>query len=441
MTKEAPKNYRVVELRVDNFKRISAVEIRPDEDIVALVGDTDQGKTSVLDAIEAALRGTRFAPADPIKEGSKAARIHMDLGDLVITRTFKEKDDGKVTSTLKVISKSGMKFTSDQDLLNSIYNAIACDPIAFTNLSPKEQFDIAKAFVPGIDFAEVARQDKELREERRVVGNRVDDLKAQVAAFVLPPGKVPTRVDVAAMEKILDDAAETNAGIERRKANREAAETRCQGHADRAAGLRAQAAALIEQAVEEEGLHDNLRAQIDNAEPLPEPVDVTATREALNAARETNKTVDKVEERAALARRLATAEAEVEELTTKITGLEEAKREAIANSSMPVEGLTFGDDEVLLNGHPFSQASRRQQILAGVAIAAELNPQLRVIQIRDAAVLGPRTGQGWKDLVEFAAANDLQVWLERQDYPGEVGFIIEDGYLQGMAPEEDAEVI
>ena len=40
-----------------------------------------------------------------------------------------------------------------------------------------------------------------------------------------------------------------------------------------------------------------------------------------------------------------------------------------------------------------------------------------------------------------AAANDLQIWLERQNYEGEVGFIIEDGYLQGMAPEEDEEAL
>lgn len=434
MTEAAPSNYRIVELRIDNFKRISAVEIRPDGDLVALVGDTDAGKTTCFDAIEAALRGTRFAPTDPIKAGHTSARIHVDLGDLEITRTFREGKEGKITSGLKVVSKSGKKFTSDQDLLNSIYNAIACDPIAFTNLPPKEQFDIAKAFVPGIDFAEVARQDKALREERRTVGSRVDDLKAQVAAVVLPPGAVPKRIDVSALEKTLDEASETNTLIERRKAGRKTAE-------DDLARDEVELKTLRERV---EYLAEKVQAQkekITAAEPLPEPIDVTATRTALAAARETNKVVDKAEERAALARRAAAAEAEVAVLTDKITGLEDAKREAIAAAAMPVEGLTFGNDEVLLNGHPFAQASRRQQILAGVGIAAALNPQLRVILIRDAAVIGPRTGKGFLELVEFAKANNLQCWIERQAYEGETGFIIEDGYLQGMAPEEDAEVV
>lgn len=434
MTVETSQTYRIVELRVENFKRISAVEIRPDEDIVAIVGDTDQGKTSLLDAIDVALRGTRFAPVEPIKEGKSAALIHLDLGDLVVTRTFKEGKDGKMGGGLKVVSKSGKKFSSDQDMLTAIYNKIACDPIAYTNLPPKEQFDIAKAFVPGIDFEAVAKDDKELREDRRVVGNRLDDLKAQVEAIRLPAGAVPKRVDVTVLEKILDDAAETNTLLERRRANRQTAQ-------DTLARDKAQAEDLRKRLADLETLIKLAEDQIASAEPLPEPVDVTATRASLATARETNKVVDLADQRAALARRVTAAEAEVEDLTKKITGLEDAKREAIANASMPVDGLSFGDGEVLLNGHPFAQASRRQQILAGVAIAAALNPRLRVIQIRDAAVLGPRGGKGWTDLVEFAAANDLQIWLERQNYEGEVGFIIEDGYLQGQAPQDDEEVI
>jgi hypothetical protein len=94
---------------------------------------------------------------------------------------------------------------------------------------------------------------------------------------------------------------------------------------------------------------------------------------------------------------------------------------------MPVQGLTFGEGEILLNGVPFAQASDAEQLQASVAIAAALNPKLRVIRIRDGSLLDDLAMQR---LAQFATATDMQVWIERVDSSGKIGFVLEDGHVK-----------
>src|SRR5690606_15287184 len=110
------------------------------------------------------------------------------------------------------------------------------------------------------------------------------------------------------------------------------------------------------------------------------------------------------------------------------------KAKAIAAANLPVPGLSFDADAVTLNGVPFDQGSDAEQLRASVAIAAALNPKLRVIRIRDGSLLDE---DGLQLVAELAEQQDMQVWIERVDASGKVGFVIDDGALVKQA-EEDA---
>ena len=72
----------------------------------------------------------------------------------------------------------------------------------------------------------------------------------------------------------------------------------------------------------------------------------------------------------------------------------------------------------------FSQASTGAQIRTGTAIAMALNPDLRVIVIRDASLLDA----GNRETIDaLAKANDFLVLMEIADTAGPVGIVIEDG--------------
>ncbi len=80
----------------------------------------------------------------------------------------------------------------------------------------------------------------------------------------------------------------------------------------------------------------------------------------------------------------------------------------------------------MLNGVPLTQASDAEQLRASLAIAMALNPKLRVIRVRDGSLLD---SNAMKIIAEMAETKDFQVWIERVDDSGKVGFVLEDGHV------------
>jgi hypothetical protein len=113
-------------------------------------------------------------------------------------------------------------------------------------------------------------------------------------------------------------------------------------------------------------------------------------------------------------------------LTATIDAKRKAIGEAIARAKMPVPGLGFAEGIVTYNGLPLNQASGAEQLAISFAIAKAANPTLRVVLIRDASLLD---AESLAQLAEMAKDGDYQIWLERVDTSGQVGFYIEDGMV------------
>lgn len=417
---------KILELRAENFKRLKVVEIRPDGNLVQVTGRNGAGKTSVLDAIWVALAGMSVAPPRPVRKGCEVATIRLDLGELKIVRTFTAREDGEVTTNLKVENADGTKLPSPQSVLNAIAGRLTFDPLAFVRMPDGDQIDALKGFVPGVDFVLIEAANRGDFEERTVLNRRAKDLRAQAAGIKLPAGPVPTRVDIAGLEKTLGDAADHNSLLERRKAKRDSAVSAIEGH--RSAALR-----LRQEAGQHAADADELQAQLDGAEALPAPIDTEEVRAQLAAGREANQTLDLAEQRRKIELVADEAEQNAKALTKAMDDREAAKEAAIQAAEMPIKGLGFGDGFVTLNGQPFSQASDAEQLRASIAICAAMSPELRIARVRDGSLLDDN---GIAALGRFAEEHDLQVWIERVDSSGKVGFVLEDGHLKGDEPEE-----
>jgi hypothetical protein len=128
---------------------------------------------------------------------------------------------------------------------------------------------------------------------------------------------------------------------------------------------------------------------------------------------------------------VARLDGDAEHLTAIIAGADEEKLRAIGAARFPIEGLGIDGDVVTYRGVPFAQASQAQRVLVGFAIGAALNPTLRVILIREGALLDD---ESLAAILAAAAARGFQVWVEtvgQRDTgaPESVGVILEDGRL------------
>lgn len=420
----------------ENFKRLKVVEIIPTGNVVEITGRNGQGKTSVLDAIWVALAGLGAAPSKPIRKGQKEARIKLDLGDAIVTRTFKEKDDGEVTSALTITSADGAKFGSPQTMLDKLVGKLTFDPLEFSRMDRVQQFDTLRAFVPGVNFQEIEEENRK-DYDRRALHNRTAHQSEVAAGSIILPQTINDQskpIDKAALIAKLDDAGKHNTDIETRKANRqrisdEVVRLRREAHAelDEIAALEESIKARRALIARYESEADEKQKRLAEAGPLPTPVDTSTIREEIADADKFNALVEMRDKRAAA---LAVAQVEKQraaEITARMEERTRSAQAAVAAANLPVPGITFGNREIILNDIPFAQASDAEKLRVSMAIAMAMNPKLRIIRVRDGSLLDD---ESMKLIAEMADASDFQVWIERVDSSGKVGIVLEDGHVK-----------
>lgn len=402
---------KIVELVAENIKRLVAVDIKPDGNVVQITGKNGQGKTSVLDSIWWALGGGSAIQAEPIRQGENFAKIVLDLGDIKVTRTFKKDKDGETSSSLYVEGKDGTKFSSPQTVLDAVLGRLTFDPLEFARMKPRDQFDTIRALVQGFDFEAEELANRADFEKRTDFNRRAKECR--VFADKIQIGAVASELqDEGAILSEYEKADEHNRTTMARKANRENAQRRIKE-------IETTAAALMKEL-------DELKTALEAAGPLPELVDVTEVSRRLAVARKENEDFRAAQNKAKHNDAAADFEGKASALTELMKSREDRKQAAIAAAKLPVEGLTFGDGKVFLRGVPFDQASDAEKLRTSIAIAMALNPKLQVVRIRDGSLLD-RASMG---IVEkMANERDCQVWIEKVEDSGTVGFVIEEGRL------------
>ena len=127
---------KIVKLVAENIKKIKAVEINPNGEIVTIAGKNGAGKTSILDSIWWAMSGTSHIQGAPIRKGQTKARIKLDLGEIIVERKFTD-----AGSTLTVENSEGARFPSPQKMLDALVGSLSFDPLAFSRMEPRKQLD------------------------------------------------------------------------------------------------------------------------------------------------------------------------------------------------------------------------------------------------------------------------------------------------------------
>ena len=430
---------KIVKLIAENVKRLRAVEIEPDGALVEITGKNGAGKTSVLDAIFWALAGTRNHQEKPVRAGADEARIELDLGDVVVRRRFRSiagegETPDRVTTSLQVESADGARYPSPQKMLDALLGTLSFDPLAFSRATRREQYKTLSGFVADIDFEAEARRRRTIYEERTVVNRTARERKAAASAIEVPDGP-DAPLSIMDLTEELKAANAHNSGIASERLRRQHEQDladRDHNKADRVAArideLQAELDRLESELKRARASASERSAEIEKLPPLGDRVDVDDITRRIADAEDHNAAY--AEKQMYRQRRDSyTADAEVAEdesrkLTAKLEAQDAALRSAIAEADMPVDGLSLEDGKVLLDEIPLEQASDAEQLRLSCAIAMRQNAKLRVLRVRDGSLLDE---DSLELLRVMAEERDYQVWIERVDSSGTVGFVIEDG--------------
>lgn len=430
---------RIISATVENFKRIEVVEITAAGDVVEISGGNEQGKSSVLDSIEAALGGKRHQPKEPIRRGEESARVVVDLGEIIVERVWTAKTD-----RLVVRSPEGAIYPKGQTKLDEFIDALAFDALTFMSRSAKEQREVLLRLI-GVDLDSIETRKSEAFEARRLAGQQLRAAQARIEGMPEPDDGPTKLVDVSALNAELTEARRvaTENDRARRAAERIAseadlAEERAADFEAEVVELREKIEALKRQLAEDETEQAKVMAEAKDARAkarkaeasaakLKDP-DLDAIQSRMAAADEINaaarERIRRAEERTIASDVVEKHGRNVAAAQSALDKIEAEKAAALADAKMPVEGLGITDDGVTYEGIPLEQASMSRRVRVCTAIGAALNPKLRIALVRHGNDLDDNA---IRQFYAYCKEHDLQPWVERISPTQENAIVIEAG--------------
>ncbi|MCK4328754.1 AAA family ATPase [candidate division WOR-3 bacterium] len=157
---------KIIGLKANGFRKLSAVELKFNENgITVIMGDNEQGKTSVLDTIEYLFRGKTMVNDDIIQHGQEKMSAEIDLDEYTIKRIKTKKTD-----RLEIVNKEGFKLADKpQSFLDRLINDLTFDPFPFLNKTGDQKLKFMMDFLK-LDILDLDEQIKQTEIDRLVCG-------------------------------------------------------------------------------------------------------------------------------------------------------------------------------------------------------------------------------------------------------------------------------
>ena len=451
----------IKKLQLLNFQVIESFEAEFDGTVYFVTGDNELGKSTLLKAIGALLTGQRD---DVLRNGASKGFAKMIVGDdgeeYDVQLSFTEANP---RGTLTIKQKSTGMATNNVSMLQRIFGYQDFDAVEFSRWSEtaegrRKQIAVVKSLLPEsvrLRLDDIATEVIELKDERTGINRDVKTFTTlrDSAAAILEPGdkeKYNSPIDVSELvEKAKADAQL----IEKAKTVRAAVAQRTEQLAAipgeiKAANNRydsviatidrrvAEAKAAYEKAVADAEaakndakiFRDNELAGIEEQRKLyterkangeqwlaeykkmnPEG---SNAEELLAKAKEHNRRYESVRQYNDRQAQLEQAKERANDINEHIAELEAERKELIANAQLPVDGLSFTDDGLLLNGVPFMPGkvsdSQTMEIAAKLVIAS--NPTVKVFRIARGESLGAKR---LETIIDIAKRNGFQGFIEQ----------------------------
>jgi len=430
---DADKTFRVIRLEAENVKRLRAVAFDPGKNAVIIGGANSSGKSSLIDSIFYALAGGRALPARPIRDGEAQATIRVDLGGLTVERVIKANG-----TTLVVRNAEGDAMQSPQRILDRMVGALSFDPLDFVRADMKGKVKQLEG-VLGINVAALDAERKRVFDQRTEINREVVRLRAGIGAEpVVAPEARDTEALLAELRTVdaaadVVKAADLEAGRTRWEAN--AMAVRVQEIEGEIAKLQLKLAEtqlklgrFHEVAAQRQQAAEDVRTRMSGHRTAAEIQ--TEIRAASEVVRLRDAHVAWVASRAVLVQ----AEEASGVITAQLAAMD-ADREARVSAAVGNVGLAgLGLDErgVTWGGIPLAQCSSAEQLRVAVGLGFAANPQIRIVLLREGALLDDASLAA---VIAMAEQADAQVWIEVVGDRGPGAVIIEDGAIREAAHE------
>ena len=437
---------KIINLKSNNIKGIKAIDITPKDDVVIISGKNGAGKTSALDSIWYAMEwraGAKGTPM-PIRKGETKADVKLTLCEDLTKEQIEQGIEPKVlfivyrswnsagNMYLKLTNGEGLKYDNAQTLLDGFIGYLSFDPRVFARMDSSAQRDLLIK-ITGFDVDGIKKRIEELREKRRLQGQKVKLLSGEREEITIEnlPG---TAIDTVKLSDEYDNAVKLNNEIIRGKETLQNNIIKINENIARIHSVEEEIKKLKKSIVDVEkqniGIEESNK-KIEGWLNKNKPINTEDVKAKLKTAYDINEQIKARERNEEADRKQKEAQTIYDNFTKMIEESTIEMDEGLKKSwsKIPDQRLSLTETGIAYDGIPYSQISFSEQMVIATSIAMALNTKLRIIRISDWSLLD----EGNKKAIRKMCKDEsYQVWGEEVDSSGEVGIYIEEGEIKAI---------
>lgn len=444
---------RVIQLIAENFKRLVAIDITPNEYTNEITGGNGQGKSSLIDCIPALTGGASEVPGMPIRIGEEKGRIKMAIGEgsdkieYWISKTFTKKN---LKGILKIEDASGNTINeSPQSFIDKIRSRISFDPLDLIEKTDKNELKKILFGVLGINLDDMDKKEKDLRQQREAIGRDMKKAEAVYKAIeYFPAIKDVEEIKISELSKKMIDATLFNKSINDRESARQKLKESALQNMERIKGLKEQIEKLQDEAtaLEEKVTSQKLTFKEEGiAISELEPINLETINAKIQSIESINSKIHANANRKKAQAEFDDAKSTYDTFTANIESIAKERTAILKNAKWPIPGFSYSEGELFYNAIPLDQVSDGDRLRVGLGIAMAQKPELRVIWTRRGSLIDSKNRAIIKEMIKDKQFQMFFEGVAERDKDGKVpgvGFYIEEGEIaaiDGKAVEEKCE--
>lgn len=401
-----PEGLRSLKLEVENFKKLQSTIIDIGGRSLMFVGPNESGKSTLIQAMMSPIN-SKLLPSEPIKQGETRARISHTIGgtingqhkEYIMDLRFTDKNK---SGTLTVKNELGEDIKQPATFIKNLVGTISFDVTQWLNDKPEQKLKTIKTLTGrGQDIDVATAKIKLEKENQKKAHDRAEELNAILSNHGLSNEdleKYSTPIPLEPMQQAMSGISAAQQQWDGIKVQVDGFRQTVINSNNKINTANAEIFRLQEEIKRQQSIIDGAVKEADisngniatgeawlNANPRPS-VDVITTQ--INEAIAHNEKCNNVSQLQVHQRELLKCRETVEVKKAEIKKLEEERSKIIKESQLPIEGLTFDDETLYLDGLPLEaeQINTARLFDVGVEVAMSMNPTLKIIFLHDANV-------------------------------------------------------
>ena len=425
---------KILSAEIVNFKNISQKKVEFDGKSAIIIGKNNAGKSSLIQAIMSPL-DSKMVPDKAIKEGEERGSIELEIGGVLRDKLVRytvgmyfspENSKGR----LSVTNDEEGQLPNSRTAISDLVGVIGFDMMEFIRLGKtkdgriskpgvREQIEILKKLMPQEVIESLYALDKEHEKaynDRSEVNKDIKYKSTMLEGHDYSQEDIEKYSEAKDASKIKDsmsnlsDEIEKHSGVVNKIESKidesvlvDGTIARLTAELDRAKQNRERLAAQIEAG--RIWLGKNAKPDIDS---------LTKELEEINNHNDKHKEVAELEKSKAS---LGDSVKKATDITSRLSAIKEEKKTIFGSNPLPVKGLTFDDEQIMLKGLPLNDNQINTATLIGIGcrIGMAMNPNLRLMIIKDGSLMDKKT---LKFILKICDDKGYQVLIEMVDQEG-----------------------